>query len=96
MKKFVLMTVGFEMPTEEIMQKWMEWFGSIGDKIVEQVGLSNGREIAKDGSKKELAMDLEAITGYLVINAESVEEVEEIAGKCPAVSSTRVYEVRGN
>ncbi len=93
MKKFVLLTVGFSEPNEEIMKAWMEWFESIREKIVEQVGLWNGREVTEDGITA-LPMDKNAITGYLVINAESIEEAEKIAEACPMITSTKVYEVR--
>jgi transcription antitermination factor NusG len=93
MKKFVLFTIGFTQPTPEVMQPWMEWFKSINDNIVEQVGLINGKEVTQNGTK-ELEMDKDAITGYLVIEAENMEEALEIAKRCPAVTSTLVYEVR--
>jgi transcription antitermination factor NusG len=95
MKRFVLITVGFTQPTPEVMQPWMEWFKSIGDKIVEQVGLMDGREVTANGIK-ELQMDKDAMTGYLVIEAEDMEEALEITKRCPAVTSTLVYEVRSN
>ena len=95
MKKFALFTIGFEQPTEEIMGKWMEWFKSIQDKIVDQKGLSNGKEVTTE-EVKDLEMDKDAITGYLVINAENMEEAVEIAKKCPMITSTKVYEVRGH
>ena len=95
MKKFVLLTVGFTQPTNEIMEQWMQWFKSIQDKIADQVGLSNGKEITKNGIK-ELPMDKDAITGYLIINAESLDEAVKIAQSCPMVTSTKVYEVRSH
>lgn len=93
MKKFVLMTVGFTQPTPEIMQKWNEWFTSIKERIIEQVGLMNGKEISKNNIS-DLPMDENAITGYLIINAENLEEAVKIASACPMVTSTKVYEVR--
>ncbi|MDZ7625977.1 MAG: YciI family protein [Ignavibacteriaceae bacterium] len=92
MKKFVLLTVGFTTPTPEIMQSWEQWFKSIKDRIIEQVGLIKGKEITRSGIS-ELAMDKEAITGYLVINAKDIDEAVEIAKRCPMISSTKVYEV---
>lgn len=85
--------VGFVQPTPQIMDLWMQWFKSIEDKIESQVGLSNGKEVTKTGVK-ELSMDLNAITGYLVINVENYEEAEKIARACPMITSTRIYEVR--
>ena len=95
MKKFVLMMIGFTQPTPEIMQSWMQWFKSIEDKIEDQVGLGNGKEVTKNGIK-ELPMDLDAITGYLVINAKDIDEAIKIAKSCPMITSTKVYEVRSH
>jgi hypothetical protein len=38
-------------------------------------------------------MDKDAITGYIVINANNIEEAIKIAQNCPMITSTRVYEV---
>jgi hypothetical protein len=50
-----------------------------------------GREITHTGTK-ELSHDLGAITGYLIINADSIDEAEKIAQDCPIITSVRVYE----
>jgi hypothetical protein len=92
MKKFVLITIGFTQPTQEIMESWMQWFKSIEDRIVDQIGLRNGKEVTKNGIT-ELPMDKDAITGYLVINAENIDEAIKIAQSCPMITSTKVYEV---
>lgn len=92
MKKFALLTIGFTQPTPEIMQSWEQWFKSIKDKIEDQAGLVKGKEVTKNGIT-ELPMDKEAITGYLVINAESLNEAVEIAKRCPMITSTKVYEI---
>ena len=91
MKKFVLLTIGFTQPTPEIMESWMQWFKSIEDKIADQVGLRDGKEVTKK-SITELPMDKDAITGYLVINAENIDEAIKIAQSCPSITSTKVYE----
>jgi hypothetical protein len=91
-KKFVLITIGFTQPTPEIMESWMQWFKSIEDRIVDQIGLRNGKEVTKNGIT-ELPMDKDAITGYLVINAENIDEAIKIAQSCPMITSTKIYEV---
>lgn len=92
MKKFVIFHYGFEMPTPEIMDAWSKWFESIGEKIVDPGSpLGNGREISRSGTK-ELPMGLDSLTGYTVINAESIEEAEKIAKSCPMITSIQVYE----
>ena len=93
MKQFALLTVGFEKPTKEIMEKWNKWFESIGDRIVgKPAGLMNGKEISKNGTQ-DLPMDLNAVTGYLVINAENMDEALKLASENPYITSIRVYEV---
>ena len=80
------------MPTSEIMGAWSKWFESIGEKIVDPGSpLGNGREISRSGTK-ELPMGLDSLTGYTVINAESMEEAEKIAKSCPMITSIQVYE----
>ncbi len=93
MKKFMFLHFGFENSTPEIMKAWMAWFESISDKQVEQGGFSNGREISKSGTR-ELAWDMESITGYNLIEAENLDAAEKLAQTNPFVSSIRIYEVR--
>jgi hypothetical protein len=92
MKKFVFLTYGYEPPTPEIQEAWGKWFGMIGNKMVDPGSpLGHGREISKSGAK-DLPMGAESLTGYCIINADSLEEAEEIAQACPIITSIRVYE----
>jgi hypothetical protein len=93
MKKFVLMHIGFETPTPEIMGAWEAWFNSIAEKTVRNVGFGAGREVSKDGVK-DLAWNMESITGYSVIEAEDLDEAQKIAESNPFIASIRIYEVR--
>ena len=93
MKKYMLLHFGFEKPTPEIMAAWGTWFESIADKSVENGGFHGGaREISHDGSK-DLPMATDSITGYSIINAESIDEAEKIAQGNPFIASIRVYEI---
>ena len=93
MKKFMLLHIGFEQPTPEIMAAWRRWFKSIADKTVDQGGLVSGREISKSGTK-DLPWGMESITGYNIIEAEDLDAAEKIAQDNPYLSSIRVYEIR--
>ena len=94
MKKFVLLTYGFEPPTPEIMEAWGNWFASIGDKMVDSGGPSGGgREITRAGIT-DLPLDLEAFTGYVIISATDLDAATAIAQKCPIITGIRVYEIR--
>ncbi len=92
MKRFMLLHVGFEKPTAEIMAAWGKWFESVADKTVDQGGFRGGREISRAGIK-ELPMALDSITGYSIVHAESLEEAEEIARGNPFIASIRIYEI---
>ncbi len=95
MKRFMLLHYGFEKPTPEIMAAWKEWFGAVADKTVEQGGFHGGaREISHSGTT-DLPMGPDSITGYSIINAESLEEAEQIAQANPFIASVRVYEITG-
>jgi len=93
MKKFMFLHFGFEKPTPEIMQKWQAWFDSIADKQVEQGGFAGGKEISGNGTR-DLPWDGDCITGYNIIEAESMEVAEQLAQGNPFISSIRVYELR--
>ena len=92
MKKFVFLTYGFVPPTPEIMEDWGKWMASIKDSIVEMGHLSGGSEITKDGTE-DLPMGLEAITGFMIVNAASHEEAMKMADSNPYITSIRVYEL---
>ena len=93
MKKFVFLHFGFEKPTPDIMEAWGEWFETISDNMVDQGGFNGGREISKSGTR-DLAWDMESITGYNVIEAESLDAAEKLAQSNPFIESIRIYEVR--
>ena len=93
MKKYMFLTYGFEKPTPEIMEAWGKWFESIADKMVDKGGhFSGAREISHSGTQ-DLPMGMESITGYTIINANSLDDAEKIAQGCPIIKSIRVYEI---
>jgi len=74
------------------MGAWNKWLESIADKQVERGGFRGGREISQAGTK-DLPFAKDSITGYTIIEAESLDDAERIAWECPIVASTRVYEI---
>lgn len=93
MKRFMLLHFGFEQPTPEIMKAWQSWFELISEKQVDQGGFSGGREISREGTR-DLPWDRECITGYNIIEAESLDDAVKLAQGNPFISSIRVYELR--
>ncbi|WP_027157070.1 YciI family protein [Methylobacter luteus] len=93
MKKFMFLHYGFEKPTPEIMRAWETWLESISAKQLDQSGFSGGREISKNGIR-DLPWNMESITGYNIIEAESLDAAEKLAQSNPFIASIRVYELR--
>ncbi len=92
MKRFMLLHVGFEPPTPEIMAAWKKWFEAAAPTTVENIGLRSGREISSTETK-DLPMGSDSLTGYTIINAAGVKEAETLARTNPFITSIRVYEL---
>jgi uncharacterized protein YciI len=56
-------------------------------------GFGQGRELSRSGTK-ELPMGPDSITGFTIVNAESLDDAEKLAQGNPYISSIRIYEVR--
>jgi len=93
MKKYVFMYHGaWPEKTQENMDAWMNWFAEIGDSIVDSGNpLGPGREVTTTGSR-DLAVDGEAVTGYSIVSADSIDDAEKLLANCPIVTSVRIYE----
>lgn len=92
MKRFMLLHIGFEQPTPELMGRWKAWFESIAPHTVENVGLRTAREISRDGVG-ELAWGRDSLTGYTIITAEDMGAAEAMARSNPFITSIRIYEL---
>ncbi len=92
MKRFMLLTYGFEKPTPDIVTAWAKWQESLGDRVVEHGGFHPGRDLSRAGTK-DLPLVGDCITGYCIIKAEGPEEAEAIARRTPFVAGIRVYEI---
>ncbi|MEW6332334.1 MAG: hypothetical protein AB1560_12825 [Pseudomonadota bacterium] len=93
MKKFMFLHFGFKKPTPEIMKAWEAWLESISNRQVDQGGFSAGWEISKGGTR-DLPWNMESITGYNIIEAESLDAAEKLAKSNPFIASIRIYELR--
>jgi hypothetical protein len=94
MKKFVLLYRGTrdQTPTDESTAAWIEWFGSLGDKVVDAGNpFGQGREVSS-ANTTELSPSSDGVTGYTLINAQDIDEAEKIALSHPIVDSIQVYE----
>ena len=82
------------------MQSWTNWMKSLADKgqFVDGLPLAsegkcvrNGGEVISDGPYPE---GKELVGGYLIINAENLDEAVEISKPCPVYEYGGLVEVR--
>jgi hypothetical protein len=94
MKKFVFIynVSGADEHTKALMDLWMSWFKSIGDKMLDSGGpLVSGKNVASK-VVKDVTSDMSPASGYSIINAASMDEAVKIAMGCPGKAGLRVYE----
>ena len=92
MKRFMLLHYGFEKPTPETMAAWNGWFQAVKTRAVEHGGFRGGRELSKEGAK-DLPFAADSMTGYSILNAETLDEAQQLAEGNPFVASIRIYEI---
>ncbi|MDH3260504.1 MAG: hypothetical protein OEM81_14120 [Acidimicrobiia bacterium] len=92
MKKFVFLYYGYAEPTQETMDAWMAWFGTVGEHLVDSGNpFGPGREVTT-GTTNELTAEASPITGYSIVNADSMDDAEKLLAGCPIIDSVRIYE----
>jgi hypothetical protein len=88
---------GMMADTEEqrqaAMQAWGEWFGKLGPAIVDPGNpFAGSTSVSSNGAGGDVASQL---TGYTVVNADSLDAAGALAGGCPVFDgggSVDVYE----
>ena len=100
MGKYVLVFKGGGIPQSEeeqkrVMEAWGAWFGSLGESVVDAgnpFGASSA--IGGDGSVNGGAPS--ALTGYSIVNADSLDDAVKKSKGCPILEggsgSIEVYE----
>lgn len=98
MAKFVLMFHGgatSEEPSPEVMDRWMAWFGQLGDAVVDMgAPFGESATIASDGTPSPGAGQ-DPASGYTVIEAPDLHDAVVMAKGCPGLSSggsVKLYE----
>ena len=85
-----------ESPAEQeaAMTAWMNWFGALGDAIVDMGSPFGGSStIGTDGSVKDGGAS--SLTGYSIVSADSQDDAVAKAKGCPVLQnggSVEVYE----
>lgn len=91
MAKFVLAYQGGGMPEGEaeqqaVMEQWMNWFGGLGAAVVDGGNpFGASKVVGADGSVRDGGTA--ALTGYSIIDADSLDGAVDKAKGCPVLSS---------
>jgi hypothetical protein len=89
--KFMFLAQGFEKPTDEIRQAWMDWFVGLGDSIVDSGSpFGPGREVTLEGTR-DLPLGPDSFTGYTIVQAEDMDAAERLLDDCPIITAMRIY-----
>jgi hypothetical protein len=98
MAKFVLLFHGGETPEQpspEVMDRWMAWFGELGEAVVDMgAPFGAAATITSDGTPSP-GGGSDPANGYTVIEAGNLHDAVVMAKGCPGLSgggSVRVYE----
>jgi hypothetical protein len=98
MGKYVLAYKGGSMAEttaeqEAVMKKWMDWFGTLGAAVIDGgAPFGPSTAVKQDGSAAAASAGL---SGYSVLEADSLELAAKLAGGCPVLAaggSVEVYE----
>ena len=105
MKKFVFVYYGAvqagdisEEDKKAVMDKWMAWFGTFKDQMVDGGNpFNSGAQSVSASGVEAIPADMWPAKGYTIINAKDMAEATEIAKGCPALQdddqgAVRVYE----
>lgn len=81
------------------MELWKKWMGELAQngKLVDGLPLGNdGKQVKKGGVVHDgpFAEGKEIVGGYLIVNAESLDEAAEISKGCPIFEHDGHVEVR--
>ena len=81
-----------EAEQQEAMTQWMNWFGSLGDAVVDGGNpFGPSSTIDADGTVSDGGRS--ALTGYSIISAGSIDDAVAKAKGCPVLSSGGAIDV---
>lgn len=93
MSKFVfLYKGGWPDPTPEITEAWTSWFAEIGESIVDSGNPFGASREVTEAASTDLSIGPESITGYTIVNADSIDDAERLLANCPIITSVLVME----
>ncbi len=79
--------------TEKIMAQWGAWFQGLGASLVDPGNpLTQARTVASNGSASD-GGGVNPLTGYSIINADSIDAAVDVAKGCPVLAGGGNVEV---
>ena len=82
---------GDEEARQKVMTEWMNWFGVLGEAIVDGGNPFGASKSVASGGKVGAATA--GLTGYTIVKADSLDAATEMAKGCPVVTSGGSVEV---
>lgn len=97
MKQFMMTYFGGDTPTTKEegakhFQQYQEWLGELGEAVVSAMNpLKDGHTLAPDGALTQGSQA--GMSGYTVLQAESIEQALDMARSCPFLAINGTLEV---
>lgn len=92
MKKFLFIYNANPEQGNDSMDDWMNWFGSIGEHLVDVGNPIQGGTLVKGGEAIDLTSFADFVGGYSLINAADMSEAVALAKSCPNPPGVRIFE----
>ena len=91
MKRFMLLYVGPATPPNASHEGWPEWFGKLGDQLVDRGSpMADGLVLRGDGSTTGSATQL---NGYSIVQAEDLDDVLGLVNDHPYLLQGHAYSI---
>ena len=98
MPKFVLLFHGGDTPdapSPEVMDRWMAWFGELGEAVVDTGAPFGASATIASYGKPSPGSGPDPANGYTIIEADNLHDAVVMAKGCPGLSgggSVKLYE----
>ena len=98
MAKFLYLYTGGQMAEtpeaqEAAMQEWTNWFATLGNSVTDIGNPFGAGTTVSNGSASDGGGGSSKLSGYSIINAESLADAASKANKCPVLQSGGTVEV---
>ena len=98
MPKFLYAYHGGSQPAspeegEKVMKAWMDWIGGLGKAMVDVGNPTGPSKVVSAGGKTTSGGGANAVTGYSVVEAKSLDDAIKMAKDCPQLLAKGTIEV---